>query len=71
MSPPHEALGAHRGFARLDAATLQALAACLRPRTYARGDIIFRHGDPGDELFVSWRARSRCSSAGATDGTAR
>jgi CRP/FNR family transcriptional regulator, cyclic AMP receptor protein len=52
MSPPHEALGAHRGFARLDAATLQALASCLRPRTYARGDIIFRHGDPGDELFV-------------------
>jgi len=39
-------------FAELDGAYLQALAERLRPRTLKRGEVLFREGDGGRELYV-------------------
>ena len=36
----------------LDAAQRTRLAACLRPTRLASGEVLFRRGDPGDQLFV-------------------
>jgi len=52
MSAPTEQLRALRPFARLDADALASLAACLRPRRFARGDIVLRHGEAGDVMFI-------------------
>jgi CRP-like cAMP-binding protein len=39
-------------FAELDATHLQALAERLRPRTLRRGEVLFREGDGGQELYI-------------------
>jgi CRP-like cAMP-binding protein len=39
-------------FAELDGAHLQALAEHLRPRTLKRGEVLFREGDGGRELYI-------------------
>lgn len=39
-------------FAGLDARELDALSACLRARSYAPGEPMFREGDPGSTLFI-------------------
>ncbi len=36
----------------LDAAQRTRLAACLRPTRLASGEVLFRRGDPGDQLYV-------------------
>ena len=46
---PLEKLGIFAGFS---SAEIAALAGEIRRETYAPGDIIFREGDPGDEVFV-------------------
>jgi SulP family sulfate permease len=38
-------------FARRKVETLQDLEACMDIRTYQAGDIIYAHGQPGDELY--------------------
>src|SRR5581483_6556683 len=39
-------------FSGLAPSELETLGHSLRPRRYARGDIIFQQGDPGDTLYV-------------------
>jgi len=39
-------------FAELDATHLQALAERLRPRALKRGEVLFREGDGGRELYI-------------------
>ena len=39
-------------FADLDETELEELATLLRRRRYARGEVIFREGDPGETLFI-------------------
>ncbi len=39
-------------FNRLPEAALNEVAAALKPRTLAAGDVLFTMGDPGDELFI-------------------
>lgn len=39
-------------FAELPASELAALAACLRRRRFARGEVVFLQGDPGTTLYV-------------------
>lgn len=49
------AQGALRGcrlFSEVDDATLQTIAAALRPRRFRRGEVVFHAGDPGDALFI-------------------
>jgi CRP/FNR family transcriptional regulator/CRP/FNR family cyclic AMP-dependent transcriptional regulator len=47
-----QALRACRLFAHLDDATLDVVAAALRPRRFRRGETIFHIDDPGDALFI-------------------
>jgi len=39
-------------FKDVDESTLNALWPCLRERRLRRGEVLFRAGDPGDELFL-------------------
>lgn len=39
-------------FAGLDDASLDLVAAAMRPRRFRRGETIFHAGDPGDALFI-------------------
>lgn len=39
-------------FAGLAPAELETLGHSLRPRRYARGDVIFQQGDPGDTFYI-------------------
>ncbi len=39
-------------FSRLPEAALDEVAAALKPRALASGDVLFTMGDPGDELFI-------------------
>lgn len=39
-------------FARTDVDDLLALAAVARERNFAKGDVVFQQGDPGDSLYV-------------------
>src|SRR3954469_1310537 len=39
-------------FGSLPAEAVQRVAAAAQPRTLRRGDVLFREGDPGEELFV-------------------
>lgn len=39
-------------FADLDETELEELATLLRRRRYAKGEVIFREGDPGETLFI-------------------
>ena len=43
------AIGLFVGF---DSADVAAIAACMKRKTYAQGDIVFREGDPGDEALI-------------------
>lgn len=52
------------------AADLRVLAACLYPRFYARGSIVFRQGDRGSEIFIVRSGRVG-SFADQADGTVR
>jgi CRP/FNR family transcriptional regulator, cyclic AMP receptor protein len=47
-----EALRACRLFTGVDEASLDLVAAALRPRRFRRGETIFHAGDPGDALFL-------------------
>lgn len=42
-----------------DAETLQALASCAEERSYQTGQLIFKHGDVGDEVFLIRRGTVR------------
>src|SRR5262245_37042146 len=44
-------------FKDLDESTLQALWPRLQDRRLRRGEILFRAGDPGDELFLIYSGR--------------
>ena len=46
-------------FARRKVETLQDLEACMDIRTYQAGDIIYAHGQPGDELYWVRRGSAR------------
>lgn len=39
-------------FAVLGPSELETLGRALRPRRYARGDVVFQQGDPGDAFYV-------------------
>ena len=39
-------------FAGFDAADIAAIAAYMKRKTYAQGDVVFREGDPGDEVLI-------------------
>ncbi|MGP1675393.1 MAG: Crp/Fnr family transcriptional regulator [Candidatus Limnocylindrales bacterium] len=52
LAADHDALRACRLFAGLDAATLDLVAAALRPRRFRKGETIFHQDDPGDALFI-------------------
>jgi len=52
VSVAHAALRRCGLFAGLDDASLDLVAAALRPRRFRRGETIFHAGDPGDALFV-------------------
>jgi CRP-like cAMP-binding protein len=39
-------------FGTLPTEAVELVAAAAQPRTLRRGDVLFREGDPGDELFV-------------------
>jgi CRP/FNR family cyclic AMP-dependent transcriptional regulator len=47
-----DAIRACRLFAGFDDASLDLVAAALRPRRFRRGETIFHAGDPGDALFI-------------------
>lgn len=47
-----DALRACRLFTGVDDASLDLVAAALRPRRFRRGETIFHAGDPGDALFI-------------------
>jgi glutaminase len=48
-------LGEHDACAGLGPAELAALAAVLRPRRFAPGELVVREGDPADEIFLLMR----------------
>ncbi len=75
MSPPRgsddpgpliAALGGMPLFRDLDAADLATLAATVRTRRYARGEVIFHRGDPGDALHIVLTGRVKISSPSDT-----
>lgn len=47
-----DAIRGCRLFAGIDDASLDLVAAALRPRRFRRGETIFHAGDPGDALFI-------------------
>ena len=49
---------------------LDALAGELRSRRYRRGEVIFRHGDPGDGLHVVLSGRVKIASVSETGAEA-
>ena len=55
-------------FAGLDTAKIEAVRGLLSRRVYARGETVFREGDPGQQLFViaKGEASVRIHPAGAT-----
>jgi CRP/FNR family transcriptional regulator, cyclic AMP receptor protein len=67
-APSIAALRACRLFAGLDDATLDVLAASLRPRRFRRGEVIFHAGDPGDALFIVVAGRAKITVP-AIDGS--
>jgi CRP-like cAMP-binding protein len=62
------ALRACRLFAELDDATVDLLAAAVRPRRFRRGEVVFHAGDPGDALFVVVAGRAKITLP-AADGS--
>ncbi|MGI9475918.1 MAG: Crp/Fnr family transcriptional regulator [Hyphomicrobiaceae bacterium] len=54
-------LGSSQIFATLDQATREAVAAKLRPVTFAAGHTIFARGDEGRELYIVLSGRVRLS----------
>jgi len=55
-------------FAGMDAAEVEVVKDMLERRSYARGEIVFREGDPGQQLFVIARGEAsvRIRPPGAT-----
>ena len=75
MSPPRgsddpgpliAALGGMPLFRDLDAAELTTLAGTVRTRRFARGEVIFHRGDPGDALYIVLTGRVKISSPSDT-----
>ena len=75
MSPPRgsddpapliAALGGMPLFRNLDAAELTTLAGTVRTRRFARGEVIFHRGDPGDALYIVLTGRVKISSPSDT-----
>lgn len=52
-----------RLFREFTDAELAALAARLRPRALRKGQVLFREGDPGDEMFIVTRGTVVVSKA--------
>jgi CRP/FNR family transcriptional regulator len=57
-------------FAGLSVEVLEELAAMAVPRTYARGEIVFREGDSGDTCFVVRSGSVKVTRARGYDGQA-
>ncbi len=60
------ALGGMPLFRDLDAAELTTLAGTVRTRRFARGEVIFHRGDPGDALYIVLTGRVKISSPSDT-----
>jgi CRP/FNR family transcriptional regulator, cyclic AMP receptor protein len=60
-----EALARVPLFAGLPAAELERLGACVRPRQYARGEVIFLEGDVGNGLCVIASGRVKIALTGS------
>lgn len=55
-------------FAELAPRDHEALATCLRARSYAPGEAVFREGDPGGVLFIVAAGGPSCPLAATGSG---